>query len=72
MATLAKLVLQFPELCPACTVESGIRLEQVIHGKELHLAWSCSHCRHESPVVERRTGHPWSPQRAPTDRPPQV
>jgi hypothetical protein len=58
MAKPAKLVLQFPERCPACAADSGVRLEQIIHGKHLHLAWACDQCGHEWPVVERRTGRP--------------
>ena len=35
----------------------GVRLEQIIHGKKLQLAWGCGRCGHEWPVVERRAGH---------------
>jgi hypothetical protein len=58
MAKPAKLVLPFPEQCPACAADSGVRLDQIIHGKNLQIAWACDHCGHEWPVVERRTGRP--------------
>ena len=43
--------LRVPEKCPACHRRDGMRVETTVRGDSVSLAWYCSSCSHEWPVI---------------------